>query len=83
VHLLAAFNPASGVVLGQSQVEGRFHEITAFAPLLDRIDLTWVPLTADALHTLSPASTGSTGSRVGSAQYGDLLAQHEQLDVLG
>jgi predicted transposase YbfD/YdcC len=54
VHLLAAFDHASGVVLGQTQVsgeDGKSSEITAFAPLLDRIDLTDVLLTADALHT--------------------------------
>ena len=54
VHLLAAFDPASGVVLGQTQVSGeggKSSEIPAFAPLLDRIDLTDVLLTADALHT--------------------------------
>ena len=51
VHLLAAFDHDSGVVLGQTQVDGKSNEITAFAPLLDRIDLTDVLLTADALHT--------------------------------
>jgi hypothetical protein len=51
VHLLAAFDPTSGVVLGQTQVDGKSNELTAFAPLLDRIDLTDVLLTADALHT--------------------------------
>jgi predicted transposase YbfD/YdcC len=41
-------------VLGQTQVSGeggKSSEITAFAPLLDRIDLTNVLVTADALHT--------------------------------
>lgn len=54
VHLLAAFDPISGVVLGQAQVSGqggKSSEITAFAPLLERIDLTEVLVTADALHT--------------------------------
>ena len=51
VHLLAAFDHAAGVVLGQTQVDGKSNEITAFAPLLDRIDLTDVLVTADALHT--------------------------------
>jgi len=51
VHLLAAFDHAAGIVLGQTQVEGKSNEITAFAPLLDRIDLTDVLVTADALHT--------------------------------
>src|SRR4051794_36582091 len=44
----------SQVVLGQTQVSGeggKNSEITAFAPLLDRIDLSDVLLTADALHT--------------------------------
>ena len=43
--------PHAGVVLGQTQVDGKSNEITAFAPLLDRIDLTDVLMTADALHT--------------------------------
>ena len=47
VHLLAAFDHASGVVLGQTQVDGKSNEITAFAPLLDRIDLANVLVTAD------------------------------------
>ena len=51
MHLLAAFDQVSGVVLGQSVVDGKTNEITAFAPLLDRIDLTGAIVTADALHT--------------------------------
>jgi predicted transposase YbfD/YdcC len=51
VHLLAAFDQASGVVLGQTAVERKPNEVTAFAPLLDRLDLTDVLVTADALHT--------------------------------
>ena len=50
-HLFAAFEHASGVVVGQMQVEDKSNEITAFAPLLDRIDLTDTVITADALHT--------------------------------
>jgi predicted transposase YbfD/YdcC len=51
VHLLAAFDQLSGVVLSQSVVDGKTNEITAFAPLLDRIDITDAIVTADALHT--------------------------------
>jgi predicted transposase YbfD/YdcC len=51
VHLLAAFDQASGVVLGQSMVDGKTNEITAFAPLLDRVDIAGAVVTADALHT--------------------------------
>jgi len=51
VHLLAAFDHAGGIVLGQTQIEGKSNEITAFVPLLDRLDLTDVLVTADALHT--------------------------------
>jgi predicted transposase YbfD/YdcC len=51
VHLLAALDHAEGVVLGQRVVDGKSNEITAFAPLLDGIDLSGVIVTADALHT--------------------------------
>jgi predicted transposase YbfD/YdcC len=51
VHLLAAFDTARGVVLGQSVVDGKTNEISAFGPLLDRIELAGALVTADALHT--------------------------------
>lgn len=51
VHLLAAYDTASGEVLGQSVVDGKTNEISAFGPLLDRIDITGAIITADALHT--------------------------------
>ena len=55
-HLLAAIDHQSRVVLGQTEVtcvaeQGKAGEITAFAPLLDTLDLTEVVVTADALHT--------------------------------
>jgi predicted transposase YbfD/YdcC len=51
VHLLAAFDTGTGGVLAQTVVDGKTNEINAFAPLLDRIDLTGAIVTADALHT--------------------------------
>jgi predicted transposase YbfD/YdcC len=51
VHLLAAFDTRSGTVLGQTVVDGKSNEITAFAPLLDRVDITDAIVSADALHT--------------------------------
>jgi predicted transposase YbfD/YdcC len=51
VHLLAAFDTRSGIVLGQSVVDDKSNEITAFTPLLDRVDITDAIITADALHT--------------------------------
>lgn len=39
VHLLGALEHVHGVVLGQTEVDGKSNEITAFAPLLDRVDL--------------------------------------------
>ncbi len=51
VHLLAALEQGSGIVLGQSEIEAKTNEITGFAPLLDRIDITGAVITADALHT--------------------------------
>lgn len=51
VHLLAAFDTGTGAVLGQAVVDGKTNEINAFAPLADRLDLSGVLITADALHT--------------------------------
>ncbi len=51
VHLLAAFDTTSGAVLGQGGVDGKTNEISAFAPLLDRVDITGAIVTADALQT--------------------------------
>jgi predicted transposase YbfD/YdcC len=51
VHLFAALDTRCGIVLGQSVVDGKTNEITAFAPLLDRVDITDAIITADALHT--------------------------------
>ena len=48
VHLVAAFNTANGTVLGQSVVDGKTNEISAFQPLLDRIDIAGALITADA-----------------------------------
>ncbi|MEU9547251.1 ISAs1 family transposase [Streptomyces mirabilis] len=50
VTLLAAMDH-TGTVLAQRQVADKSNEITAFAPLLDTIDLTDTVITADALHT--------------------------------
>jgi predicted transposase YbfD/YdcC len=51
VHLLAAFGTGNGSVLGQTVVDGKTNEISAFGPLLDRIDIAGAIITADALHT--------------------------------
>jgi len=51
VHLLAALPTSTGIVLGEGVVDGKTNEINAFAPLLDRIDITGALVTADALHT--------------------------------
>ncbi len=39
------------MVLAQRVVDGKSNEITAFAPLLDGIDIAGAIITADALHT--------------------------------
>ena len=51
VHLLAALDTSNGTVLGQCVVDGKTNEITAFGPLLDRLDIAGALITADALHT--------------------------------
>ena len=49
-HLLAAFDHACGVVLGQAGAEAKTNEIPMFATLLDHIDLAGAVVTADAMH---------------------------------
>jgi predicted transposase YbfD/YdcC len=49
-HLLAAFDHAHGVVLGQVEVGAKTNEIPLFTALLDRIEITDAVITADALH---------------------------------
>lgn len=51
VHLLAAIDQRTGVVLAQTDVDGKTNEIARFVPLLTPVDLTGVVVTADALHT--------------------------------
>jgi predicted transposase YbfD/YdcC len=51
VHLLAAMDHQSRTVLTQHQVGGAPEEVPAFQPLLERLDLADVVVTADALQT--------------------------------
>jgi predicted transposase YbfD/YdcC len=51
VHLLAAMDHATRVVLAQRQVDGAPGEVPAFQPLLNGLDLAGAVITADALHT--------------------------------
>jgi predicted transposase YbfD/YdcC len=50
-HLVAVLDQATGAVLGQVQVEAKGSEVAAFTTLLDKLDLTGVLVTADAVHT--------------------------------
>ena len=46
VHLVAAVDHTSGIVRGQVAVDAKSNEITAFVPLLDRLELTGAVVTA-------------------------------------
>ena len=61
VHLLSAYDTGTGGVLGQAVVDGKTNEISAFGPLLDRIDIAGALMTADALHTQRAHVTYLTG----------------------
>lgn len=50
-HLLAAIDADTGTVAGQCEVDGKTNEISAFGPLLDRLELRGALISADALHT--------------------------------
>jgi predicted transposase YbfD/YdcC len=56
VHLLAAMDHTSRVVLAQRQVGGAPEEMPAFAPLLAPLDLADTVVTADALHAHAAAA---------------------------
>jgi hypothetical protein len=52
IHLLAALDHVTGLVLAQRDVGEKTNEITCFAPLLDAVaDLASVVVTSDAMHT--------------------------------
>ncbi len=60
-HLLAAFDHAHGVVLGQAGVGARTSEIPLFTVLLDRLDIADAVITADALHAQRSHATYLAG----------------------
>jgi len=57
VHLLAAFLHHEKIVIGQRQVDKKSNEITAFAPLLEPLDIEGKVVTADAMHTQTKNAT--------------------------
>jgi predicted transposase YbfD/YdcC len=65
VHLLSAMThhtaTTGATVVAQVQVQDKTSEVAWFAPLLDRIDLTGVVVTADALHTVREHARYLTG----------------------
>ena len=63
MHLLSAFDHASGLVLAQTDVDGKTNEITRFQPLLAGLDLDGCVLTADALHTQREHATFLVGEK--------------------
>lgn len=85
IHLLAALDHTSGLVLAQLDVGEKTNEITCFQPLLDTLaDLTHAVVTSDALHTQREHATYLTGR---SAHYiviakGNQKKLHKQLKAL-
>ena len=65
VHLLAAVDQRAGAVLAQVSVNGKTNEITAFAPLLDPLDLAECGITADDAHPAGSRGLRSSGGRRG------------------
>jgi predicted transposase YbfD/YdcC len=51
VHVLAAMLDGTRTVVAQREIAHKTNEITAFAPLLDDLDLAGALVTADAMHT--------------------------------
>ena len=67
-HLVAAFDHATGAVLGQVAVDAKSNEIPAARTLFAGLDLTGVVVTMDAMHTQTDTATrdhrGGRGLRV-------------------
>ena len=59
-HLIAAFDHASGAVLGQVAVDAKSNEIPAARTLLAGLELTGVTVTMDAMHTQTETATHIT-----------------------
>ena len=56
LHLVNAFAPESGVVLGQVAVDKKSNEIRALPALLGMLDIKGAVVTADAMHTQRDAA---------------------------
>jgi predicted transposase YbfD/YdcC len=85
VHLLAALDHATGVVVAQVNVDAKTNEIPCFATLLDQIeDLTDVVISVDAMH----AQTGhadylhARGAHLLVTVKGNQPTLHKQLKTL-
>ena len=61
LHLVNAFAPESGIVLGQGAVDKKSNEITALPALLGMLDVKGAVVTADAMHTQRDAAELITG----------------------
>jgi len=83
-HLVAAFDHASGTVLGQVAVAEKSNEIPAVRDLLACFDLTAVVVTVDAMHTQTDTATAITaagGDYVFTVK-GNTPTLHRQLKAL-
>jgi predicted transposase YbfD/YdcC len=61
-HLVAAFDQASGTVLGQLVVDAKSNEIPCVRELLACFDLTAAVATVDAMHTQTETATAITSA---------------------
>lgn len=59
-HLVAAFDHAAGVVLGQVAVDAKSNEIPAARTLLERLNLAGAVVTVDAMHTQTDTAAAIT-----------------------
>ena len=56
LHLVSAFAPEAGIVLGQVAVDKKSNEITALPALLEMLDIEGAVAAADAMHTQRDAA---------------------------
>lgn len=83
-HLIAAFDHATGAVLGQVDVDSKSNEIPAARTLLEHLDLNGTVATMDAMHTQTDTArtiTGAGGDYVFTVK-GNTRTLHAQLKKL-
>ena len=83
LHLVQAFEPGAGIVLGQAEVDGKSNETAAIPALLEILDLTGGTAAADAMHCQRETSARivEKGGDCGLPEKGNQGTLHEDVEL--